>query len=838
MSLFGTHEWWSATIDAQEEFDQGSLCIGNIDNEPSGAMKIITGSFEGILRIYFPRNAEYRIEDLMVEQSLGQPILQIEIGRFIPSSKHLALAVLHPRQVVVYQIGAMGGTGKSASYYSVVKAYEHQLEDTGVRFTAANMTFGPFGAANAAKDFICVQSMDGRVQFYEQDHFAFSTKFADCLVPGPLCYCPSSDCIVTCNSKREIVAYKYQVLASSSVRKEGSRDQDWCVNIGEHAFDIFVARYSRNLSPGTSDILVLGEHSMFCITERGKIRMQKRLDYHVAACRTFARGAGKDGQQASENLLVATHSQRVLVYRDAQLVWAARIPHRPVAIRVSNFGTLNGLIVTLTEGGRLSLSYLGTDSQTGTVLSRKGKDLDYGQMDEEYRRLLSDIRSTQNQTAIEPQQKVTMRTQVPDVLDTLNEDDTIMLNEKVEAGMIAAAPNGGAVRLTVRLFVGFSGQGKMKHLNVSVATRAPVMCDNPVSTIPGLRGGGTPYVMPLVYYCAPNVTPSSLVVNVAITYMDGGNARTAYHEFKLPLIVVAKPVAPAKISDYKFTVDTNKDPVLIASLFKPFIEQPNTPEWVLQKYSSAGANVLSIEYWNGEIATVLVSKNAGRYRIQSSTLQALWMLTEAVVQRLREHFGEGAGFEMLFNDILPLKDYFGVVEHHFDVRNRLSNFESELNDRAQQFRAIQKRLLVRFKDKNPPPLNHLDTLLKDTYSSIMDLGTQITASQQDLLVCAAQLSSCTELIVFLMGLKFGFDDRSTEILKAHLTPLVSDSDLQGWEECVDSAMTHLLRTVLAKSAKDTSSMPLPIAMPADTTKLQRHIGVICNRLSQKGSLAV
>ena len=65
-----------------------------------------------------------------------------------------------------------------------------------------------------------------------------------------------------------------------------------------------------------------------------------------------------------------------------------------------------------------------------------------------------------------------------------------------------------------------------------------------------------------------------------------------------------------------------------------------------------------------------------------------------------------------------------------------------------------------------------------------------------------------------------------------------NEDGQGWEECVDSAMTHLLRTVLAKSAKDTSSMPLPIAMPADTTKLQRHIGVICNRLSQKGSLAV
>jgi Bardet-Biedl syndrome 9 protein len=31
-----------------------------------------------------------------------------------------------------------------------------------------------------------------------------------------------------------------------------------------------------------------------------------------------------------------------------------------------------------------------------------------------------------------------------------------------------------------------------------------------------------------------------------------------------------------------------------------------------------------------------------------------------------------------------------------------------------QFRSIQKRLLLRYKDKNPAPLNHLDSLLEDT----------------------------------------------------------------------------------------------------------------------------
>ena len=41
-----------------------------------------------------------------------------------------------------------------------------------------------------------------------------------------------------------------------------------------------------------------------------------------------------------------------------------------------------------------------------------------------------------------------------------------------------------------------------------------------------------------------------------------------------------------------------------------------------------------------------------------------------------------------------------------------------LDQRAQQFRVIQKRLLTRFKDKTPSPLAHLDTLLDGTYKQV------------------------------------------------------------------------------------------------------------------------
>lgn len=47
-------------------------------------MKVVTGSLQGILRVHHPAEAGFRIEDLLLEQDLGAPILQVSIGRFIP----------------------------------------------------------------------------------------------------------------------------------------------------------------------------------------------------------------------------------------------------------------------------------------------------------------------------------------------------------------------------------------------------------------------------------------------------------------------------------------------------------------------------------------------------------------------------------------------------------------------------------------------------------------------------------------------------------------------------------------------------------------------------------
>jgi Bardet-Biedl syndrome 9 protein len=378
MSLFQARDWWSYRPDGDEECGEGCMIVANIDNDPRGIDKIITGSFQGFLRIFTPKQQGYKVDDLM-EFQLDEPILQIEAGRFVGQGSKLSLAVLHPRKLVVYNVVAIGANGKmlsptaggaageSASYYDLNKAYEHKLERT-----SYNFCYGPFGGV-FGKDFMLVQSMDGCWSVLEQESFAFS-RFPDpkgFLIPGPICYVPKIDSFVTVNPAMDVLCYKYQVLGSShGAEKKGLSDEqeedqaalsggasgssssssgsskkiqvDWSLNLGEHIISLFVARYSRSLAASNVDILVLGERTLFTIKENGAIRLQKRLDFNPSTAITYtssgeAEAPERDVGGANQNLIIASHEKSLMIYKDMQLIWAARTNSVPVAVRVATF---------------------------------------------------------------------------------------------------------------------------------------------------------------------------------------------------------------------------------------------------------------------------------------------------------------------------------------------------------------------------------------------------------------------------------------------------------------------------------------------------------------------
>eukprot|EP01052_Picozoa_sp_SAG31_P018331 SAG31_NODE_1295_length_8952_cov_8.332957_2_plen_291_part_00 len=286
-SLFKAREWWATSCGASEEFDRGCMCTGNVDNEPSGNAKVVVGSYAGMLRIYFPKQREFNIQDLIIEQSLGAPILQVAVGRFNRSQEY-ALAVLQPRKLSVFAVVAVGdkaGTDEK-EYFSLNMLYDHPFERT-----AANFCYGPFGQDVPAGgpqpvllDDICVQSMDGCLHFFKQEVASFHRFLPKFLLPGVLVYAPMQQAFITASSHMLVCCYKHQMLAASSedkhsevpgeggdVRKGKKVQSTWEANVGEHVLDVQVCRLRRGLAPSQNDIVVLGEHTLFCLTDSGEV---------------------------------------------------------------------------------------------------------------------------------------------------------------------------------------------------------------------------------------------------------------------------------------------------------------------------------------------------------------------------------------------------------------------------------------------------------------------------------------------------------------------------------------------------------------------------------------
>lgn len=150
----------------------------------------------------------------MIEESLGLPILQLLIGLFVPSTPHLGLAVLHPMKLSVYEINAQSGKDGRINFYSMKKLYEHDLGLDGKHFTAYNMVSGSFGGVRG-REMIIVQSMDGKLQIFEQSANAFTCQLVDCMLPYPIWYLPRLDAFVISNYACQAECYRYHALASS-----------------------------------------------------------------------------------------------------------------------------------------------------------------------------------------------------------------------------------------------------------------------------------------------------------------------------------------------------------------------------------------------------------------------------------------------------------------------------------------------------------------------------------------------------------------------------------------------------------------------------------------------
>ena len=88
MSLFKTRDYWSTVCGDDDLFDFGCLRVGNLNENKDDSDLIVTGSYNGFLRIYDPSankdpDRTYKAHDMIIEKSFQSPIIQLEIGSFV-----------------------------------------------------------------------------------------------------------------------------------------------------------------------------------------------------------------------------------------------------------------------------------------------------------------------------------------------------------------------------------------------------------------------------------------------------------------------------------------------------------------------------------------------------------------------------------------------------------------------------------------------------------------------------------------------------------------------------------------------------------------------------------
>uniref|UniRef100_A0A8I3PTP9 Bardet-Biedl syndrome 9 n=1 Tax=Canis lupus familiaris TaxID=9615 RepID=A0A8I3PTP9_CANLF len=754
--------------------------------------KIIVGSFMGYLRIFNPHPVKTgdgaQAEDLLLEVHLRDPILQVEVGKFVSGTEMLHLAVLHSRKLCVYSVSGTLGNVEHGNQYQIKLMYEHNLQRT-----ACNMTYGSFGGVKG-RDLICIQSMDGMLMVFEQESYAFGRFLPGSLLPGPLAYSSRTDSFITVSSCQQVESYKYQVLAfatdadkrqETEQQKLGSGKRlvvDWTLNIGEQALDICIVSFNQL----ASSVFVLGERNFFCLKDNGQIRFMKKLDCSPSCFLPYC-----SVSEGTMNTLIGNHNNMLHIYQDVTLKWATQLPHIPVAVRVGCLHDLKGVIVTLSDDGHLQCSYLGTDPSLFQAPKVESRELHYDELDIELKELQKIIKDVNKSQGIWP---VTER-----------EDDL-----KVSA---MVSPNVDSVSQATDVEVGID---LIPSVTVKVTLQNRLALQKAKLSV---------YVQPPLVLTCDQFT---------FEFMDrnpDGIPRVIQCKFRLPLKLICLPGQPSKTASHKLTIDTNKSPVSLLSLFPGFANQSEDDQ----------VNIMGFRFLGGSRVTLLASKTSQRYRIQSEQFEDLWLITNELIIRLQEYFEKQGikDFACSFSGSMPLQEYFELIDHHFELRINGEKLEELLSERAVQFRAIQRRLLTRFKDKTPAPLQHLDTLLDGTYKQVIALADAVEENQDNLFQSFTKLRSATHLVILLIGLWQKLSPDQVAILEAAFLPLQQDTQELGWEETVDAAISHLLKTCLSKSSKEQAlNLSSQLNIPKDTSRLKKHITLLCDRLAKGGRLCL
>ncbi|XP_058121716.1 protein PTHB1 [Anopheles ziemanni] len=808
MSLFKVRNWWKTQCPAVEPaYDSFSLHCARLCIEEGEKDSIVVGSHTGQLCIYQPSGGKPELPDLDGEESGQQeqpaldvnsdafenvfqhsdvilevrlpfPVIGVTSGKFTTAGKNdtrLQLAVLHPMKLSIYQIVTVDGIAEHGDHTKLVPLYDHPLTRP-----AFSLCHGPFGGVKG-REFLCVQHLDGSLRFFEQDGISFERSLAnDRHIPSPVHYLPRVDCFVTVAPSWTLECFRYQDI-SEPIEELRRHDPIWSLCVGEYALDVNV----HQISNSESVIVVLGENNLVCVTDTGKVRFIKKLDYSPVCFHTFVVGWYWE-PGARLILSVVSESGSLLLYENDQIIWSAQLPDVPVAIGRANVAGLPGALVTLGPTGALMVGYLGSEPQLFKVPALNLAPFEIARCQRELLELEREIR-----TGVDPSDA--------SIANAAAERDVTVQLELAEATITGCThptdiPNASSVPIEMcQLSVTVRAELNLEMLQVTVATDRAVRCTKDSFLFRDVVAHSTESLQAWIYPGEPAI-PGSLTVAVFCSYTNKqGITRVLQRDAQLPLRLFVKGCQPSKEAQHKVTLSlAGGTGSAVGTLGHHF------PEF-LSEGTSGGPSALglqSLTVGDGRRVTIVAAKNTNRFRVQSDDLALLCLGLDCLVRRLSEGGGVVRPPKVILGGVPSVNELLKVFQTHHELRKELKRLETELETTTGQMRLFERRFVVKLQERSLRALDGTLMLLKRNHSAVAKACQQLKSARQQVKLSQIHMTA----VLHLFGLCYSHSanvpggGKYLECLRGLLTSTVIDSTEQSYEEMLLPVVRFLDQT--------------------------------------------
>ncbi|GMR55942.1 hypothetical protein PMAYCL1PPCAC_26137, partial [Pristionchus mayeri] len=226
--------------------------------------------------------------------------------------------------------------------------------------------------------------------------------------------------------------------------------------------------------------------------------------------------------------------------------------------------------------------------------------------------------------------------------------------------------------------------------------------------------------IPITFFIA-DLPPVHPQITIAVHH----ESTQVWLEASYPLSLVAVPCAVQRQAKHKVTLDVDGPTRELIELFPDIATSPS-------QSTQLGLQILTTDV----VVCILTAGKSNRYRIQSDSLDYLYMVTVKLMEALKSKNSDAR-----INVNFAVSSAVQAAEDYVEIETKYEKEKEGLAKSAAEVRAMQAVLIPMTRNTKYTPLSNLTLLIETTYNRLLTAIDTHTATGQRLNVLRRSLSS-------------------------------------------------------------------------------------------------